>query len=138
MIACAAGQHTLTITKLTDSKKGVAWLQSIELGPAGAFLPPPPTPGMRSGRRMLFIGDSFTSGSGNTGNAQCPRMAANQNALLAYGPFTAAHFQADFQVTAVGGAGLVARPRRWGTWAPPGSCLALQHQQRPPSPRFLP
>ena len=59
MLVCA-GQHTLTITKVTDSKKGVAWLQSIELGPAGSFLPPPPTPGMRSGRRMLFLGDSFT------------------------------------------------------------------------------
>jgi hypothetical protein len=55
-----AGQHTLTITKISDSKKGVAWLQSIELDPTGSFLPPPPTPGMRSGRRMLFLGDSFT------------------------------------------------------------------------------
>ena len=60
MNACMAGQHTLTITKISDSKKGVAWLQSIELDPTGSFLPPPPTPGMRSGRRMLFLGDSFT------------------------------------------------------------------------------
>ena len=62
------------------------------------------------------------AGGGNTGDAQCPRMAANQNVLLAYGPLAASHFEADFQMTAVGGAGLVARPRKWVPWAPLGSC----------------
>ena len=55
-----AGQHTLTVTKLTEARYGAAWLQGFDLDPAGSFLPPPPSPGMQSGRRMLFIGDSYT------------------------------------------------------------------------------
>ena len=71
------------------------------------------------------------AGGGNTGDAQCPRMAANQNVLLAYGPLAAAHFEADFQVTAVGGAGLVARPRKWVPWALPGSSHNSSSMQGP-------
>ena len=55
-----AGSHVLTITKLSEARYGAAWLQSISLPSGGRFLPPPPSPGMLSGRRMLFLGDSFT------------------------------------------------------------------------------
>lgn len=56
----AAGAHVLTITKLSEARYGAAWLQGITLPKGGRFLPPPPSPGMLSGRRMLFLGDSFT------------------------------------------------------------------------------
>lgn len=49
----------LKITKLSEARYGSAWLESIGLQ-GGAFLPAPPSPGARSGRRMLLLGDSFT------------------------------------------------------------------------------
>ena len=56
----ATGPHTLTITKLTDPHYGAAWIKNITIDEGGRFLPPPPTPGMQSGRRILFLGDSLT------------------------------------------------------------------------------
>jgi len=56
----SAGPHNLTITKLSEARMGAAWLESISIDPSGHFLQPPPSPGMRTGRRMLFVGDSFT------------------------------------------------------------------------------
>ena len=50
-------------------------------------------------------------GFGNTGDASCPRSnASNQNALLGYGPTTARHFDADYQVIAWSGAGVNVYP----------------------------
>ena len=50
----------LTITKLSEAKYGAAWLQSIALSPGAHFLAAPPSVGALTGRRMLFIGDSYT------------------------------------------------------------------------------
>ncbi len=50
-------------------------------------------------------------GFGNTGDSSCPRSnASNQNALLGYGPTTARHYNADYQVIAWSGAGVNVYP----------------------------
>lgn len=54
------GRHLLTITKLSEARYGAAWLQSISLPKGGRFLPAPASPGTLTGRRILFLGDSFT------------------------------------------------------------------------------
>jgi hypothetical protein len=58
-------------------------------------------PELRTGRRILFIGDSVTAGLGNLGNATCNLPAAVgslENSFLSYAGLTASQLQADFQV----------------------------------------
>ncbi|KAL4428320.1 hypothetical protein ABPG75_002409 [Micractinium tetrahymenae] len=90
------GRHVLRIVKLTEARLGGAWLQSIRLSANGSFQDPPATVGQLSGKRMLFIGDSLTSGFGNTGGPRCRE--ATENGLLAYGPLAAKELRADYQV----------------------------------------
>lgn len=59
-LSTLAGPHVLTITKLSEARYGAAWLQSVSLPRGGRFLAAPPSPGALSGRRILFLGDSFT------------------------------------------------------------------------------
>lgn len=108
----APGKHTLTITKVTQAASGAAWLRSVMVG-GGSFLPPPQSPGQASGRRMLFMGDSYTAGSGNAGNRSCSSLAfENEDALRTYALATARHFNADAQLLAWAGAGLNVPVRR--------------------------
>jgi hypothetical protein len=109
----APGKHTLTITKINQAAGGSAWLQSVAVG-GGTFLPPPQSPGQASGRRMLFMGDSYTAGSGSAGNSSCTNLAfENEDALRTYAMATARHFDADAQLLAWAGAGLNVPVRRW-------------------------
>ncbi|KAL4428334.1 hypothetical protein ABPG75_002423 [Micractinium tetrahymenae] len=64
--------------------------------------------GSRSGRRMLFIGDSYTAGMGNTRPPHCRRsdIARFTDGLQAYGPLAAQQNGADCQLVAWSGAGL--------------------------------
>lgn len=97
----------LRITKQTEAMMGTALVRSIELGEGGAFLPPPPSPGQQTGRRMLILGDSFSAGSGNTGTGGCAAAGVViQDAMQAFGPLAAAHYGADLQLLAWSAAGL--------------------------------
>ena len=73
---------------------------------------------------LVHTGDSYTVGYGNTGGTtKCKMTACNpiahscgpelesQNAAISWGPLTAAHFEADFQVIAWSGAGFVTYAR---------------------------
>lgn len=104
----STGRHTLAITKLSEARTGGAWLENVSLDAGGRFLDPPPTPGARTGRRILFIGDSYTAGMGNTGPPNCRRfdIARFTDGLQAYGPLAAKKYGADYQVIAWSGAGL--------------------------------
>ena len=108
-----AGTHTLTLTKLTEAKFGGAWLQSVTLDVGGAWQPPPPSPGTLSGRRLLVLGDSITTGAGAAAGAGCTSLfSPNQNALLTYAALAAKQLGADAQLLAWGGAGLNVPLRR--------------------------
>ncbi|PRW56696.1 endo-1,4-beta- isoform A [Chlorella sorokiniana] len=140
------GPHVLTITKLSEARYGAAWLQSIALPAGGRFLPPPPSPGMLSGRGMLFLGDSFTAGWGNTEGRSCKGADAhNMNTLLAYSGLTARHFNADAQILAWSGTGLLTYAKRyqtsWPQWkveaaAPLGTQFLLRADALSPSSRY--
>lgn len=59
---------------------------------------------------MTFVGDSYTVGFGNIGHLGCIPNSSDENALLGYGPTTARHYQADYQVLAWSGAGVNVYP----------------------------
>ncbi|KAA6421049.1 MAG: hypothetical protein FRX49_08960 [Trebouxia sp. A1-2] len=73
---------------------------------------------MTTGRRIQFIGDSFLTGYANTGGDDncnfgactaygCLPSLDTQDATLAWGPLTASNLQADYQVLAWSGSGVV-------------------------------
>lgn len=104
----STGKHTLRISKLSEARYGAALLKSIRLSAAGRFVDPPATPGHLSGRRMLFLGDSVTAGSGSIGDRSCAQLdASTQDGLLAYGPTAARALRADYQVLGFSGATVV-------------------------------
>ncbi|HTM82895.1 SGNH/GDSL hydrolase family protein [Asticcacaulis sp.] len=63
-----------------------------------------------SDRQIEFIGDSYTVGYGNTaGKRQCNKdeIWATTDTSKAFGPVTAEHFRADYQINAFSGRGMV-------------------------------
>lgn len=67
------------------------------------FLPVELPAQLRTGRRILFIGDSFTTGLGILGDATCQYAAAVgtlENAYLTYASLAALQLDSDYQVAA--------------------------------------
>ncbi|DBA74311.1 TPA: hypothetical protein ACH3X1_011086 [Trebouxia sp. C0004] len=118
MSGLGAGAHNLTITKLNEASYGEAMLESIVLSSNGSFLTPVLPEAFETGRRIQFIGDSYTVGYANTGGTTncnktvcfpvgpCVPELDSQNAAVSWGPLTAANFQADYEVIAWSGAGV--------------------------------
>lgn len=114
----SSATHNLTITKLNEATYGEATLDSIVLGTNGKFLSPTMPGEMTTGRRIQFIGDSFLTGYANTGGTDncnydsctaygCLPSLESCDATLAWGPLTASNLQADYQVLAWSGSGVV-------------------------------
>jgi len=64
----------------------------------------------RRARQIEFIGDSYTVGYGNTSAKQectSDEVWATTDDTQAFGPWTAAHYDADYQVNAISGRGMV-------------------------------
>jgi lysophospholipase L1-like esterase len=100
----AAGAHTLLLTKRTEGFQGVTAFSGLQLedGQALSALPP------RPGKRIQFIGDSFTVGYGDEANTLvCADRRPFDNNYVAYGPVTARAVDAEYSVQAVSGLGLV-------------------------------
>ncbi len=111
----APGNHTLRLVKRTEASIGQGTFHGFEIG--GTLLDPPAT----KDRKLVFIGDSITAGSGaeaEDGSQQCEEGAFGEigdggwgqpyhNAHLAFGPVAARKLNADYHVTAVSGIGLV-------------------------------
>ncbi len=103
----APGEHVITIAKRTESSIGYTEFGGFTI--TGELLTPPERPS----RRVVFIGDSITCGSGSeakNGSPECEEDGWGQpynNAYKAYGPVLARDLDADYQVTAVSGIGLV-------------------------------
>jgi lysophospholipase L1-like esterase len=101
------GEHTVTLAKRTESSIGYAEFGGFTF--TGEILPPPERPS----RRIVFIGDSITCGSGSeakNGSPECEEDGWGQpynNAYKAYGPVLARALDAEYQLTAVSGIGLV-------------------------------
>jgi hypothetical protein len=101
------GEHTLTLVKRTEASIGSCQFLGLEF--TGQILPAPARPV----RRMEFVGDSITCGSGNeavNGSEQCQEDGWGQpyhNARLSYGAVLARKMKADYHLTAVSGIGLI-------------------------------
>ena len=109
----APGAHTVRISVVSESQSdpdsfgGFAIPLSVT-----AALPPAPRP-----RQIEFIGDSHTVGYGNTSPVhQCSndQVWSFTDDTKAFGPLTALHYVADYQINAISGHGVV---RNYGGFA---------------------
>jgi len=97
------GKHVITICKNTEA--GIGYLSFIGITCQGLYkLPEKPA------RKMEFIGNSITCGTGSD-IAQIPcgtgEWYDQHNAYLSYGPITARNLDAQWQLSAVSGIGLI-------------------------------
>ncbi|MFJ2441345.1 SGNH/GDSL hydrolase family protein [Streptomyces sp. NPDC087658] len=100
-------EHRVRLVKRTESPWGAGRFSGFVAASGGAILAKPPA---RS-RQIEFIGDSFTAGYGNVSTTRdCSNNGGvnrNSNAGLAFGSLTAQNFNADYQLNAYSGLGMV-------------------------------
>jgi hypothetical protein len=96
--------HTILITKRGETSWTKFSFYGFVLDDGKSLLPPPPKPI----RKIEFLGDSYTSASGNEwkDNTQAPDDSYT-NVYLGFGPIIARHFNAQYMMTSRGGIGLV-------------------------------
>lgn len=101
----APGTHTLRVEVASESQAAPAVFGGI-LAPADAAAHAPAA----RARRIEFIGDSHTVGYGNTSpKRECTpaQVWLTTDTSQAFGPLVAAHFDADYEVNAISGRGIV-------------------------------
>ena len=103
----ADGEHTVRLAKRTESPWAVGEFDGLVAGAGGAILA---KPAARS-RQMEFIGDSWTAGYGNMSTSRdCASnggVTRNTNADVSFGALTAKSLNADYQINAWSGLGMV-------------------------------
>ncbi len=100
------GTHTIRLEKRTEAAWTYAGFGGFFVPDAADVLPAPPS----RPRQIEFIGDSYTVGYGNTSTTRtCPGdgVWATTDTQAAFGPLTARHYDADYQVNAISGHGIV-------------------------------
>ncbi|MDY7225892.1 SGNH/GDSL hydrolase family protein [Hyalangium rubrum] len=95
------GQHTVRLTRRTESGFGQAAFRGFFVSRKLVELPPRPD------RRLLFIGDSFTTGYGNEGQLGCKFSRETQNIELTYAALVAQELGAEYEIVAKSGRGVV-------------------------------
>lgn len=96
------GRHSLRIEKISESQNTAATFADITA--KGLKAAPP------RARQIEFIGDSYTVGYGNTSaKRECTdeEVWATTDTSQAFGPLTARHYNADYQINAFSGRGIV-------------------------------
>jgi lysophospholipase L1-like esterase len=100
-------EHRVRLVKRTESPWAAGRFGGFVAAPKGAILPGP----RARSRQIEFIGDSFTAGYGNvSGTRDCSGNGGvnrNSNADLAFGALTARRLDADYQINAFSGRGMV-------------------------------
>ncbi len=97
----AQGQHTLTLTKRTESYVGVVQFLGFQV--AGGSLVASPEPFTR---RIELVGDSITCGYGDLGDGNCSFTSSTEDVTVAYGELAAAQLNAQATVIAYSGIGM--------------------------------
>jgi lysophospholipase L1-like esterase len=100
-----AGKHSVRLEKITETQSNTGRLLGFYTSEKSKALAPP-----KRKRSIEFIGDSFTVGYGNTSPSQeCTNedVYATTHSQLAFGPLVAKHFNADYQINASSGFGIV-------------------------------
>jgi lysophospholipase L1-like esterase len=99
------GWHRIRIEKTNESQDTVGNFTGLWIAPKEDFRWTAPRT-----RQIEFIGDSYTVGYGNTaGKRECTKdeLWATTNTSKAFGPLTAKHYDADYQINAFSGRGVV-------------------------------
>ncbi|MFC3999327.1 SGNH/GDSL hydrolase family protein [Nocardiopsis sediminis] len=100
------GEHTLRVVKRSESPWATSTFGGLVAAPGGEILD---APAARE-RQIEFIGDSYTAGYGNlSGTRDCTNDEVNRttNADLGFGALTARGLDADYQINAYSGLGMV-------------------------------
>lgn len=100
-----AGAHTIRVEVATESQPAPDSFDGFAIPPSVEPLPAP-----RETRQIEFIGDSHTVGYGNTSSKRvctADEIWADTDTSAAFGPITAKHFHADYQINAISGRGIV-------------------------------
>jgi len=102
----APGTHRIRLVKRTESPWAAGAFGGFVAAPGGAILPKPHA----RGRQIEFIGDSYTVGYGNTSpTRECTAAEVNRttDADHSFGALAARRLNADYQINAFSGRGLV-------------------------------
>ncbi|WP_255948616.1 SGNH/GDSL hydrolase family protein [Streptomyces odontomachi] len=103
----ADAEHSVRLVKRTESTWAAGRFGGFVAAPGGEVLAPPAA---RS-RQIEFIGDSYTAGYGNvSGTRDCSSNGGvnrNSDADLSFGALTAHGLDADYQINAFSGRGMV-------------------------------
>ncbi|ACE85322.1 bifunctional acetylxylan esterase/glucomannan deacetylase [Cellvibrio japonicus] len=116
----APGKHRVRLEKLTETQSTSGRFLGFYTDPSAKPLALP-----KRKRQIEFIGDSFTVGYGNTSpSRECTdeELFKTTNSQMAFGPLTAKAFDADYQINASSGFGIV---RNYNGTSPDKSLLSL-------------
>ncbi|MBT2224737.1 SGNH/GDSL hydrolase family protein [Nonomuraea sp. NEAU-A123] len=100
------GLHEVRLVKRTESPWATSAFSGFVAAPGGAVLGKPAA----RHRQIEFIGDSYTVGYGNRSDTRdCPgdKLARTTDANLSFGALTARRLNADYQINAFSGLGMV-------------------------------
>lgn len=99
------GRHTARVEALTESQAGPNVFGGFLYSKATRALP-----SRRRARQIEFIGDSHTVGYGNTAKSRdctADEVWSNTDTSAAFGAKVARHYDADYQINAISGRGIV-------------------------------
>lgn len=99
------GPHKVRLEKRTESPMATGTFEGFYVAAKAAVLQPEPRQ-----RKIEYIGDSFSVGYANLSvNRQCndEQIISTTNTHQAFGALTAKHFNADYQINAISGSGVV-------------------------------
>lgn len=113
-----AGKHNIRLEKITETQSTTGRFHGFYSDDTAGSLP-------KRKRQIEFIGDSYTVGYGNiskTRECSTGDVYNTTNSQLAFGPLVAKHFNADYQINAFSGFGVV---RNYNGTSPDKSLIAI-------------